>query len=63
MAVPLSFKRNRPLTDDFCTTQKYLVVKEKYLNFNIYYHISDMIPVALPPRVAGAGLTRSLFVP
>ena len=27
------------------------------------YHISDMIPVALPPRVAGAGLTRSLFVP
>ena len=27
------------------------------------YHISDMIPVALPQRVAGAGLTRSLFVP
>ena len=27
------------------------------------YHISDMIPVALPPRVAGAGLKRSLFVP
>ena len=26
------------------------------------YHISDMIPVALPPRVAGAGLTRSLFL-
>ena len=24
------------------------------------YHISDMIPVALPPHVAGAGLTRSL---
>ena len=26
------------------------------------YHISDMIPVALPPSVAGAGLTRSLFI-
>ena len=30
--------------------------------FHINYHISDMIPVALPPRVAGAGLTRSLFL-
>ena len=26
------------------------------------YHISDMIPGALPQRVAGAGLTRSLFL-
>ena len=26
------------------------------------YHISNMIPVALPPRVAGAGLTRILFL-
>ena len=26
------------------------------------YHISDMIPVALPKHVAGAGLTRSLFL-
>ena len=26
------------------------------------YHISDMIPVALPPHVAGAGLTRSLLL-
>ena len=28
----------------------------------IIYHISDMIPVALPQHVAGAGLTRSLFL-
>ena len=27
-----------------------------------YYQISDMIPVALPPRLAGDGLTRSLFI-
>ena len=27
----------------------------------ITYHISDMIPVALPQHRAGAGLTRSLF--
>ena len=31
-------------------------------NININYHISDMIPAALPPRVAGNGLTRSLFI-
>ena len=30
--------------------------------FKYIYHISDMIPVALPPCVAGAGLTRSLFL-
>ena len=32
------------------------------LNVHGNYHISDMIPVALPPRAAGAGLTRSLFL-
>ena len=34
------------------------------LDISIYiriYHISDMIPVALPQHRAGAGLTRSLF--
>ena len=30
--------------------------------FILQYHISDMIPVALLPRVAGDGLTRSLFI-
>ena len=31
-------------------------------HMKILYHISDMIPVALPPRVSGDGLTRSLFI-
>ena len=34
----------------------------EFFNKLIYfYHISDMIPVALPQHRAGAGLTRSLF--
>ena len=41
-----------------------MILKEKKLgskgkilfSFDGHYHISDMIPIALPPRVAGDGL-------
>ena len=46
--------------------EKIMSVKFKFGEFrmgirNKLYHISDMIPVALPQHRAGAGLTRSLF--
>ena len=32
------------------------LIAESSILFYVFYHISDMIPVALPPRVAGDGL-------